>query len=602
MYSLDWEPFAMSLDFPLPMLRPMRLAFDQPIILDAESASFLAMGLGRRNMEDKWMWWWSSDGTLSFFRSWTGYELFRLRMTPVESVPGPVEWQAIDVWVESSRDRYSGDAAEAARLLLDLVRSAPESRDYLENVPRTREEALARTLPPNAPRRMATHLVAQQIRELLPATALSCRIEDRQWSIPAVVILVDARADGDSVRLEFDDGSRLWLHQCWRVHAADGYIVTDVGGILLWPSPSFVGRDDIAAMAVHSHSDIDDVRALRILSNRGGWRLLDPSIFRRTESIDDAVLDLRLGPAPVVGAHDGVVEVKREETSRGHAADTPEGLALEIARCPEIPVASEAKSHPCHRIVSVQADRAPGERQLPEAWAGDLSTAKLVFLSSNPSISEVGDATSGAFEEDYPKPDWPDDRIVDFMTRRFGPPSNRYPNWVVDGYFLRTDGSRSETLVAYWREAQRRATEIFGYEASPVGDYVMTEVVHCKSKREIGVQQAAGPCASRYLDRVLSLAPADLVVVVGSKARDRLKELELLPAAFGKRSSPPTEDATVQVLGGRERLLVYLPHLVSMEKGKTFHSRYGAEAVAVLRSVAMGEAAPNQIDWSGLYR
>ncbi len=67
-----------------------------------------------------------------------------------------------------------------------------------------------------------------------------------------------------------------------------------------------------------------------------------------------------------------------------------------------------------------------------------------------------------------------------------------------------------------------RAVELLGPGAEPFRDYAMTEVVHCKSKNEVGVKKAAATCADRYLDRVVALSPAEVVVIVGSHAHDRL--------------------------------------------------------------------------------
>ena len=93
-------------------------------------------------------------------------------------------------------------------------------------------------------------------------------------------------------------------------------------------------------------------------------------------------------------------------------------LALSVSRCREVGSAQLSTTHPCHKIVGLQ-NSDPGVFQVPEAWAGNLPEARIVFVSSNPSISEVGDAQSGSAAEVYPTSSWDDDRIVQFVTKRF---------------------------------------------------------------------------------------------------------------------------------------------------------------------------------------
>lgn len=60
-------------------------------------------------------------------------------------------------------------------------------------------------------------------------------------------------------------------------------------------------------------------------------------------------------------------------------------LLLKIARCPLIAEALQ-NWRPCTEIVSAQKV-ASADRQVPEGWAGNLRDGRVLFLSSNPSIS-----------------------------------------------------------------------------------------------------------------------------------------------------------------------------------------------------------------------
>jgi hypothetical protein len=61
------------------------------------------------------------------------------------------------------------------------------------------------------------------------------------------------------------------------------------------------------------------------------------------------------------------------------------------------------------------------------------------------------------------------------------------------------------------------ATDLLGRAPVPGQDYALTEVVHCGSGVERGVDEALETCSSRYLKRVISLSPAKLLVLVGTK-------------------------------------------------------------------------------------
>jgi hypothetical protein len=109
----------------------------------------------------------------------------------------------------------------------------------------------------------------------------------------------------------------------------------------------------------------------------------------------------------------------------------------------------------------------------------------------------------------------------------------------------------------------------------------MTEIVHCKSKREVGVASATAKCADRYLHSVLSLSAAPIVVIVGMKAHAQLKQLlSQLPA------KPPY--IAPGLLGGKDRQLIYAHHPSAFVKGrKDLEGLYG-ERLNSLRAIAHG--------------
>lgn len=253
-------------------------------------------------------------------------------------------------------------------------------------------------------------------------------------------------------------------------------------------------------------------------------------------------------------------------------------LLTDIARCPLVEIARTDPQHPCRRVVTHQP-RQDAEFQVPEGWAGNLTGARVLFLSSNPGLSEPA-ADGPDTVEDYPRAGWWDDRIVEFLDRRFDPHQPTPP--VLDGRFRRRDGNYSAKPVSFWSGIRNRAQELLppGEAADPNVNYAMTEIVHCKSRREAlaGVRTAAGTCADRWLDRVLALSPAPVLVLVGAIAR------EVALPAFGLQ----TLGSTIAVeAGGRSRLLTWLDHPASSGQRKTFAKVPAGELVRLREAIAV---------------
>ena len=128
-------------------------------------------------------------------------------------------------------------------------------------------------------------------------------------------------------------------------------------------------------------------------------------------------------------------------------------LSLSIATCREINDACTNGINPCHKVVTSQKYLGLEFRQSPEPWAGNLVNASVLFVSSNPSISEA--VLNG---EDYPKvdyltaatnhPEWSTERLVDFHVNRFDqgrerPFINRFAQFLCrDGYYRGSDKSQ----------------------------------------------------------------------------------------------------------------------------------------------------------------
>ena len=181
-------------------------------------------------------------------------------------------------------------------------------------------------------------------------------------------------------------------------------------------------------------------------------------------------------------------------------------LLLAITQCSEIPLARNS-SHPCHKIVNCQKDL--NEFQLPEPWTGDISSAPILFISSNPSINE---------EEAYPTVSWNEDEVSDFFENRFE--ENAY--WTRDARYvlLKNRKEYNHDWVRFWASVRKRSEELLGRSATPGRDYAMTEVVHCKSREEAGVTESISICSKKWMEPIMSHSNAKIVVLLGNRARD----------------------------------------------------------------------------------
>ena len=222
-------------------------------------------------------------------------------------------------------------------------------------------------------------------------------------------------------------------------------------------------------------------------------------------------------------------------------------LLLRICRCEEISRAETNHEHPCHEIVNTQDPQWDGF-QLPEPWSGDLKNAKLLFIASNPSINS---------EESYPNRVWPDEVILDFFSNRFNPESN----WTNNRKVLLTDGENyAKRSVAFWNSVNLQSERAFGRKVLMGVDCAMTEVVHCKSKDEDGVEKCLSHCSNKWMDEILSFSEARVLILLGNQA-----------SSWFESTVAPLEEFGVQGtfrLGGKERLVIHIPHPASWAKVK----------------------------------
>ena len=164
----------------------------------------------------------------------------------------------------------------------------------------------------------------------------------------------------------------------------------------------------------------------------------------------------------------------------------------------------DLKSHDCNAVCKFQYDiiqKANGSKQevtkamfhVPEPWNGDLKTAEILFVSSNPSI-DLDEKKFPKFESE----EWSEDKkdgVVDFFSKRLESYKNnywtgirKYTAWILEV----TDPS--------WAPDKENEEDKIKEIASRVA---LTEIVHCKSEKECGASEAAKTCFEKYTKKVI---------------------------------------------------------------------------------------------------
>ena len=210
-------------------------------------------------------------------------------------------------------------------------------------------------------------------------------------------------------------------------------------------------------------------------------------------------------------------------------------LALAIASCSDVCIAIGDKKHPCHKVVSWQAQQFQpviteviwSQLHRPEPWTGDLATAKIVFLASNPSFDP---------NENFPnwnEKEWSDEDVSRFGAERFTSDIDRKfgaidsPDPSLRDRTIWRSGNLSKE-VKHWKWVRQFAAFTLGKEVSQtsaITDYVMTELVHCKSPHEEGVVQAVSQCTLKWFEQIMAISPANIIFIAGAKSAEAFVEM-----------------------------------------------------------------------------
>ena len=202
-----------------------------------------------------------------------------------------------------------------------------------------------------------------------------------------------------------------------------------------------------------------------------------------------------------------------------------EQLCIQITLCPNTGNKGKNGINPCDKILKAQ--NCTEGVQMPEPWSGHLSSAKILYIGSNPSID---------CDEVYPDYNWSKKQICDFFENRFK-----------NGKVLKSTGKRDSVnywtgLVTYTNMINELKGNIYykgrlvatknanGWDYSALDPYVAcTEIVHCKSIDSHLLNKGCKQlCFNKWMPQILSLFTGDLIVLVGNKAHYFESQIQLM--------------------------------------------------------------------------
>ena len=215
-------------------------------------------------------------------------------------------------------------------------------------------------------------------------------------------------------------------------------------------------------------------------------------------------------------------------------------LLNDIAYCENVArVLSDNCKSPCEKIIKFQK-KEYSKFQLPEPWNGDIENCKILFISSNPSINN---------EEEYPDAGWEEEKIIDFFINRF----SKERKWVQNELRPLLKSGKyplPRNWVKFWAGLRSTARVLLDTQKTIAGvDYAMTEIVHCKSPSETAVIDALETCADKYLDRILLLSNAKIIITLGDKV-----------STYMKKKYTMVSMESVHKVPKEGRLIMFLPH------------------------------------------
>ncbi|KNY27871.1 hypothetical protein [Pseudobacteroides cellulosolvens] len=255
-------------------------------------------------------------------------------------------------------------------------------------------------------------------------------------------------------------------------------------------------------------------------------------------------------------------------------------LLLNIARCQNVELYYKHSKCVCSEIIKTQ-NRKKEKFVLPEPWNGNLETAKVLVISSNPSFSD---------NEIFPKMDWHDEKIIDFFNNRF---SSNYT--YISKYnrvsIINLDGTHGKA-EPFWGYIRNRIAELLYNNCSKLvkhgEDYCLTEIVHCKSKNENGLNcLTISECYNKYFNKIISLSNCKVVIIVGNKAFKTLitSGIKISEALLGEDDKKIYSEE-VELENGNKKLFTYLDAPASGKPLKSFN-KFPKEELEKIKNILL---------------
>lgn len=362
-HDYTWAPLDLPTNNPLPMLSPLARAAPFAGTLTDEDVQWLRIGAGRIDMEIKWMFRLGDDGVLRLFRSWSGYEWYRARVIK----KGGSQWVLTDLNIESDKRRV-GNYAQLASSFEAVLHSCLALRKTVTNVPSSPENAAAATIPAISPKVPGLQSLEWELDSKLPARVVTLRLGDEQAHLRNV-LAVKASVDRDCVRIDFDDGGRLWLRQPWRwAWLPDDCLPDDwetgssmfwmtSGGALLWPGPQWGIDSDVAVWSAVTVPGGGGVQVKKLSTS--GKKIASRN---NTEHQADATVTITFSPPWV--SRDAIAFAEEEPWTR-HLSELWRQVALLGA---DPPPSQQARWQPPPRPAHLGGHSTELERHSNEEW------------------------------------------------------------------------------------------------------------------------------------------------------------------------------------------------------------------------------------------
>ena len=173
-------------------------------------------------------------------------------------------------------------------------------------------------------------------------------------------------------------------------------------------------------------------------------------------------------------------------------------LMLDISHCNEIKQALENSNHPCYEIVNYQKHDFK-KFQNPEPWNGNIEKADILFIGLNPSYNP---------NEEYPTASWDNEKIYNYHKNRFS-----------DEHY-----KKNKNKVLFWQKSRKSASWILNIPLDDItleNHFCITEMIHCKSPKQIGVSmKACNKCVEKWMNKILKEFKGRYIVVFGKITKE----------------------------------------------------------------------------------